>query len=753
MSPAAKKKDEKTTAPAAATAVAAAAAAKALKKKASRTGDDDELEQWQQKTKQLLRPKDQVELSEAELNKYLARVLQSINTQYPDGLVEFNYELGKFVPVPLPGPAIVIYSLRGTLMHKDSEEARQQLIAQGLDRKQKPPLSFKSFYRFIAAEFVESVSIDEQAIEKVKETAKSGEEVEGEEDEEEAEEEEEEGEGGEGGREGETGEGGVEKETEEEGEGPKAGKKKLTNQFNFCERGALTYTNPFMNRETQTLPPPTATFSSTIYQWIIFDAYQQDYEMQQLQKELERQKREAGRMPVGKGTGKKIAGKKQLSEAVQGRVYECWRTLERMLNLNTYDYIAKDYRYWEDPADEFREAEGTLLPLWKFTYDKTKKNTVTDMVWNPYYYDLFAITLGYHDFMRPLKSGAILFFTIKNPSYPEYICMTESAVMCIDIHKKYPYMVAVGLFDGNVMVYNIQATYKEPAYQSNSVTQKHNDIVWEIKWGPDLQDGEMNFFSVSSDGKVNHWILMQTELSVTTILNLYLEREQVRGPDGTLVRRKACATCVTFHPKNHLIYLVGTEEGLIYKCSTAYSTSYLFTYDAHEMPIYRVDYNKLNFDIFISCSADWRIKIWEDMRNEALYVFDLGSCVGDVKWAPYSSTVFGAITSKGNAYIFDINVNKYKPICVQPIVSRKKYKLTRISFNNNLPVIICGDDKGCATALKLSPNLRLPCKPPKKQLHLDQYTLQLMKLDKLLALVREPATLTPPPDPAGSTTS
>lgn len=41
------------------------------------------------------------------------------------------------------------------------------------------------------------------------------------------------------------------------------------------------------------------------------------------------------------------------------------------------------------------------------------------------------------------------------------------------------------------------------------------------------------------------------------------------------------------------------------------------------------------------------------------------------------------------------------------------------------------------TSLKLSPNLRLMVKPPKKQLYLDQNTLQIQKLEKLLSLVRE----------------
>lgn len=49
----------------------------------------------------------------------------------------------------------------------------------------------------------------------------------------------------------------------------------------------------------------------------------------------------------------------------------------------------------------------------------------------------------------------------------------------------------------------------------------------------------MNFFSVAIDGRINNWVLMQNDLSVTTIINLYLERDSVPGPDGTLVKMKS----------------------------------------------------------------------------------------------------------------------------------------------------------------------------------------------------------------------
>lgn len=79
--------------------------------------------------------------------------------------------------------------------------------------------------------------------------------------------------------------------------------------------------------------------------------------------------------------------------------------------------------------------------------------------------------------------------------------------------------------------------------------------------------------------------------------------------------------------------------------------------------------------------------------SDPLFVFDLGYAVGDVEWAPYSSTVFAAVTNDGRVHIFDLNVNKYRPICVQAVVNKKRNRLTRIAFNHKLPVIIVGDDK------------------------------------------------------------
>ena len=77
-------------------------------------------------------------------------------------------------------------------------------------------------------------------------------------------------------------------------------------------------------------------------------------------------------------------------------------------------------------------------------------------------------------------------------------------------------------------------------------------------------------------------------------------------------------------------------------------------------------------------------------------MFDLDSNVGDVAWAPYSSTVFGAVTLDGKTHVFDLNIDKYNAICSQQIVPRRgidKTQLNHIAFNPVSPVVIVGDSR------------------------------------------------------------
>eukprot|EP00662_Eupelagonemidae_sp_cell21_P025305 gene25305-65089_t len=139
-------------------------------------------------------------------------------------------------------------------------------------------------------------------------------------------------------------------------------------------------------------------------------------------------------------------------------------------------------------------------------------------------------------------------------------------------------------------------------------------------------------------------------------------------------------------------FIIGTEEGKIRQCSISYNSQDTESYDGHNMSVYSVQWNKRNNKVFLSASADWTVKLWEKDSKKPLMSFDLNSPVGEVAWAPFSSTVFAAVTSDGHVHVYDLNKNKHDPMCDQIVV--KRAKLTRLSFHATEPIILVGDDKG-----------------------------------------------------------
>jgi dynein intermediate chain 1, axonemal len=673
----------------------------------SETTERDEFEDWMQ-AKATIKPDDQLQLTDQELKEEFTRILTATNPHAPQNIVRYNFKERQYKPIPSVDQLAIHFTMEGNLIHKESDEAKRQMVRQqGISPEEEEEESFEE-------------EVDEGVGEEEGENPSAAQEAEGE--------------GG--AADGEEGEKMVEKKAKPAKTKRKkggAGDKKLMNQFNFCERASQTYNNPLRERGTETEPPPRTTFSSNATQWIIFDNYMEDYEKQQ---EKNREKKPAstfGQKQEDKNRRKAHAMDNQGHDFA--KIGAPMKIVERMVNQNTFDEISHDFKYYEDPSDEYRDQTGTLLPLWRFQFEKTRKMAVTALVWSNKYYDLYAVGHGSYDFQKQGK-GMICFYTLKNPSYPEYTFSTESGVMCLDLHPEYPQMLCAGYYDGSVAVFNITQHKRDPLFISTAKNGKHTDPVWQVKWQQNDLDSNMNFFSVSADGRVTGWTLVKNDLMHNDVIILKVKEESLEGPDGARLVTYGSGTTLDFHRVTDHLFIVGTEEGLVHKCSKAYSSQFLDTFEAHHMAVYKVAWNPFHPDIFITCSADWSVKIWDHHKNgEPLFVFDLGSPVGDVAWSPYSSTIFAAVNSDGKVFIFDLNVNKYEPLCEQVVAQKKKTKLTHVAFNPMHPIIIVGDDRGHTACFKLSPNLRKLPKEKKGAESNKGPEVEVQKLDKILALV------------------
>ena len=61
---------------------------------------------------------------------------------------------------------------------------------------------------------------------------------------------------------------------------------------------------------------------------------------------------------------------------------------------------------------------------------------------------------------------AALYLFFQNATYPEYLYRTDCGVMCLDFHPDLPNLLVVGLYDGNVCVYDINKEIKAPILKS-----------------------------------------------------------------------------------------------------------------------------------------------------------------------------------------------------------------------------------------------------------------------------------------------
>jgi dynein intermediate chain 1 len=133
--------------------------------------------------------------------------------------------------------------------------------------------------------------------------------------------------------------------------------------------------------------------------------------------------------------------------------------------------------------------------------------------------------------------------------------------------------------------------------------------VWQVCWQEEDLAKNLNFFSISSDGRVTLWTMSKSELQYTDVMELKLSGIANSGPEEggeeTSLVGLAGGTSFDFHSTSEHLFIVGTEEGKIHKCSKAYNSQYLDTYNGHYMSVYAVHWNKFHSRVFLSSSADW----------------------------------------------------------------------------------------------------------------------------------------------------
>jgi len=429
----------------------------------------------------------------------------------------------------------------------------------------------------------------------------------------------------------------------------------------------------------------------------------------------------------------------------------------------------------QDLADLGPDGVPRIDHLWDWTCPQVEGRTVACIAWNKKMPDLLAVGYGTLAFSKAAAAsglggggaiggeggddsggkgikGLVAFWSLKNPAFPLWSFETRSGVTALDFSRYQPNILAVGLYDGTVAVYDAKARSGTPAMEADAHTGRHSDPVWKVRWIDRGPERDEPLISVSTDGRVTQWSIAKG-LEFTDLMKLRRVPRKggpaggagpasahaatsaldgkaslgkgtakaaggagsaaaVGGDGDAFISRLTSGLCFDFSARDERIYIAGTEDGWVHRCSTSYSEQYLESYEGHMGPVYGLQWSPFRTDMFISASADWTLRLWAEGRSAPLLVFTSGVHeVADVQWCPGNATVFGCATSDGRLEMWDFDLSTVKPV----VTHKAGVALTCMLFSPNSPVAVCGTTDGRVQVLRLH-NVHREYDTPEEQL-------------------------------------
>uniref|UniRef100_A0A1B6GFQ3 Dynein axonemal intermediate chain 4 n=1 Tax=Cuerna arida TaxID=1464854 RepID=A0A1B6GFQ3_9HEMI len=382
--------------------------------------------------------------------------------------------------------------------------------------------------------------------------------------------------------------------------------------------------------------------------------------------------------------------------------------MERMVGKNAFGekQCAFQGLLVEDPLSLDAKCNYSLVHLWTFRlWQPEKKIRVTSLCWSTENHNILAV--GYGKFKYSDKcEGLVCIWNVKNIQDPERSYQFKDPVTCVSFSQNRPQILAVSFYNGLVLLIDIiSRTLMVKA--SNSHYPLYYP-VWQVVWYPHepLVSGQ-SLITCSENGRLFKYKKTKffTSKKVMTVSRPHGIVQGVYRPRKcfsrkTTSRLNPSAEVLALHPEDPLIYLVGTSEGCVYVCSVNHRYDYCDVFLAHSGPVYNIQFNPFCSKVFLTCGADFCIRIWAEGIFEPLMTLESGlTPVQDALWNPLHSTVIVSITGV-HIEMWDIRRRISKP--KSSTMSPSKSFNTVIQFSTNKYNLCVGDSDGNVHVMALT---------------------------------------------------
>jgi len=276
------------------------------------------------------------------------------------------------------------------------------------------------------------------------------------------------------------------------------------------------------------------------------------------------------------------------------------------------------------------------------------------------------------------NEGLVLVWAIPNVlQHSEFTFTCQSAVMSAMFSPFQPQCIVGGTRSGQLVLWDMRAgqtpvlnrapskrTHTYPIYCLTTVDQSSSslDAPRAVDSGV-LSAGQM-LASLSSDGRLCLWSLRNLAVPLETF-------------DTQNTARATEVTAMAAPPYSATSFIVGGEDGgiLTYNTRKMMGGAERAEGQQHNAPVLGLDFHPSSptaaFDslsrLFLSCSADWTIKLWTAAKAQSparsLHTFgDLGDYVFGVQWSPVHPAAFASADGQGRLCLWDITRSLETPV-------------------------------------------------------------------------------------------
>jgi len=94
-----------------------------------------------------------------------------------------------------------------------------------------------------------------------------------------------------------------------------------------------------------------------------------------------------------------------------------------------------------------------------------------------------------------------------------------------------------------------------------------------------------------------------------------------------------------------------------------FSIPFNANYEKHMGPVLGITCSPFVKRIFLSCSSDGSIRMYDILNHKPVLIFEPGynEYLLDVSWSPFRPAVFATASNVGNVYIYDLAFSKTTP--------------------------------------------------------------------------------------------